>query len=121
MALGIVILTIINYNSDIGPPHLWKRPLPPGLIPNKDRLEEIPMRSWLLLSMIVVSLVATPVLAQVWNETGDAGDLPATAQSPVGSGPLITIRGDILPDGDADMLAKMLMRRSQRLLDLASR
>jgi hypothetical protein len=41
--------------------------------------------------------------AQVWNEVGDAGDLPATAQVPQGAGPITTIIGTILPGGDADM------------------
>jgi PEP-CTERM motif-containing protein len=40
-----------------------------------------------------------------WMEVGDAGDLPATAQVPTGSGPLTSIFGTILLTGgtDADM------------------
>ncbi len=49
-----------------------------------------------------VSLAATPALAQVWNEVGDAGDLPATAQVPTGTGALTAINGTIQPN-DADM------------------
>lgn len=39
--------------------------------------------------------------AQVWAESGDAGELPGTAQTPVGVGALTTITGNLL--GDADM------------------
>jgi hypothetical protein len=37
-----------------------------------------------------------------WVETGDAGNLPGTAQIPQGSGPLLGIAG-VLDPGDADM------------------
>jgi hypothetical protein len=46
-------------------------------------------------------LLAAPAMAQ-WNEQGDAGDLPATAQTPIGGGPLTTIAGTMLA-ADADM------------------
>jgi hypothetical protein len=42
-------------------------------------------------------------MAQVWNEEGDAGDLPATAQVPLGTGPLTAILGTLQSDTDADM------------------
>ena len=38
---------------------------------------------------------------QIWNEVPDAGELPGTAQTPIGSGPLTTIFGN--RSGDADM------------------
>ncbi|UCE98835.1 MAG: hypothetical protein JSV82_06505 [Planctomycetota bacterium] len=36
----------------------------------------------------------------VWTEIGDAGDLPGTAQVPVGSGPLTAISGTLSSDAD---------------------
>jgi hypothetical protein len=50
---------------------------------------------------VLAAFVATPVFAQ-WVEQGDAGDLPATAQVPVGTGPLTTISGTCTT-GDVDM------------------
>ena len=50
-----------------------------------------------------VALAAVPSIGQVWNEVGEAGDLPAIAQVPVGGGPLLTINGTLLTGGDADM------------------
>jgi hypothetical protein len=47
--------------------------------------------------------IAAPAWGQVWNEVGDAGDLPGTAQVPTGAGPLNTIFGTIGPGSDADM------------------
>ena len=41
--------------------------------------------------------------AQVWNEQGDAGDLPGTAQVTVGSGGLTTINGNLANKADVDM------------------
>ncbi len=41
--------------------------------------------------------------AQSWAEVGEAGDLPGTAQTPVGVGALTTITGNLLTTGDADM------------------
>lgn len=37
---------------------------------------------------------------QVWNEQGDAGELPGTAQVPIGSGPLTGITGTRASDAD---------------------
>ena len=50
----------------------------------------------------LVSLAA-PASAQVWNETGDAGPLPATAQATLGSGALTTITGTLPSATDVDM------------------
>ena len=57
----------------------------------------------LLVVTAVIALAAAPSIAQVWNEVGDAGDLPAIAQVPAGGGPLLTINGTLLTGGDADM------------------
>ena len=57
----------------------------------------------LLVVVATVALAAAPSVAQIWNEVGDAGDLPATAQLPVGAGPLLSINGTVLTGGDADM------------------
>ncbi len=63
------------------------------------------MRMLAVLTVAVALAVATtPAIAQVWNEPGDAGDLPYSAQWPVGTGPLVQINGTLFPGGsDADM------------------
>lgn len=58
---------------------------------------------WLLISTAALAAVPDRAATQVWNEVGDAGDLPATAQIPAGSGALTTITGSLLPNGDADL------------------
>lgn len=58
------------------------------------------MKTLLVCLVLAVSL-STPVLAQ-WVEQGDAGDLPATAQIPIGTGALTSIRGTCTT-GDVDM------------------
>jgi hypothetical protein len=45
----------------------------------------------------------TPPPPGSWLESGDAGDIPSTAQLPVGSGALNAIFGDIPTGSDADM------------------
>ncbi len=51
--------------------------------------------------------LSTTAMAQVWNEVGDAGQLPGTAQAVVGVGALTTINGT--NDGaDADMYQIMI-------------
>src|SRR5882762_7344358 len=62
---------------------------------------------------ITVAIIASlafvaPARATPWTEVGDAGELPATAQVPVGSGVLTSITGSIGPPStisltDADM------------------
>ena len=47
--------------------------------------------------------LASAAFGQAWNEVGDAGDLPATAQIPEGTGPLTRITGTVSPDEDQDM------------------
>jgi hypothetical protein len=41
--------------------------------------------------------------AATWSEVGDAGNLPATAQTPSGPGTLTSISGSISPNSDVDM------------------
>ena len=48
-------------------------------------------------------LAVTPANAQVWNEVGDAGNLPGAAQTTFGAGPLFTITGSLPTDADVDM------------------
>jgi hypothetical protein len=47
--------------------------------------------------------VAASAHGQLWNESGDAGDLPASAQGVLGSGPLQLILGMIGEASDVDM------------------
>lgn len=58
----------------------------------------------LLLALSLATVVfATPALAQ-WAEQGDAGDLPATAQVPIGAGALTSISGSYVAGAnDVDM------------------
>jgi hypothetical protein len=60
----------------------------------------------LLLVLALGLLFAVPAMAQ-WVEPEDAGNLPATAQIPLGDGPLVTIAGTITP-GDVDMFCIMV-------------
>ena len=52
---------------------------------------------------LLLPFLLTPslALAQTWAETGDAGQLPSSAQIATGSGPLATITGNL--GGDVDM------------------
>jgi hypothetical protein len=56
-----------------------------------------------LTALAGVLSLAAPASAQVWTEFGDAGSLPATAQTPVGAGALTTITGTLPVDADVDM------------------
>ena len=59
---------------------------------------------WLLaLSTILGVVSASPALAQIWAEAGDAGDVPPIAQTPIGAGPLTAITGSIFAGNDADL------------------
>jgi hypothetical protein len=56
------------------------------------------------LNFAVASLaLAAFIPAQSWTEQGDAGDLPATAQSVAGNGALTQINGELPNGGDVDM------------------
>jgi hypothetical protein len=58
----------------------------------------------LVLAVVIASPLPThPALAQSWSEAGDAGPLPATAQTTAGSGALTTITGQLATDSDVDM------------------
>lgn len=58
--------------------------------------------------MILAGLsVCSASFSQVWVETGDAGELPGTAQVTMGAGALVSITGDNSL-GDADMFAIMI-------------
>lgn len=69
---------------------------------------QLPRFIWRRLPLLfaVALLAAVPLRraeAQVWNEQGDAGDLPATAQVTAGSGGLTTINGTLASPLDIDM------------------
>jgi len=51
----------------------------------------------------VLILASSDAFAASWTEIGDAGDLPLTAQTVVGSGPLDAISGSLSDIYDADM------------------
>jgi hypothetical protein len=61
----------------------------------------------LWLSSIALAALMASAGAQIWDETanggGDSGDLPATAQVVLGSGPLTAITGEISSSTDVDM------------------
>lgn len=54
-------------------------------------------------SLLLLAQVATEAQAAPSSEVGDAGRLPATAQQPVGSGPLDSISGTLSAPGDVDL------------------
>ena len=66
----------------------------------------------LWLSSIALAALMASAGANTWDETanggGDAGDLPATAQVVLGSGPLTQITGSIGTGGDVDMFAILI-------------
>jgi hypothetical protein len=63
-----------------------------------------PRRFLVAVSFVVFVLVsAPPCRAGTWVENGDAGDLPASAQSTFGSGALTVITGSLFSDADVDM------------------
>lgn len=56
-----------------------------------------------LFAVAIGLALASSASAQNWVESGDAGDLPGTAQVPAGSGALLSIAGTIASNADADM------------------
>ncbi|MGH7872588.1 MAG: PEP-CTERM sorting domain-containing protein [Candidatus Binatia bacterium] len=54
-----------------------------------------------LLFLLIVS--AAPAFAVTWYEVGDAGNTPGTAQTPIGTGALNTIVGNLYPALDTDV------------------
>jgi hypothetical protein len=55
------------------------------------------------LATLALLAIASSAFAQTWNETGDAGDLVATAQVTNGIGPLQTINGSLPLSDDVDL------------------
>lgn len=54
--------------------------------------------------LATLAMVAAANGGMIWQEVGDAGDLPTTYQDPTGSGPLTGITGEISPlPTDADL------------------
>ncbi|SFH30794.1 PEP-CTERM protein-sorting domain-containing protein [Nitrosospira sp. Nsp14] len=54
-------------------------------------------------SLLASSLFINPAYAVNWNESGDAGQLLATAQEPLGNGPLRNIYGTVTNGADVDL------------------
>ena len=57
-------------------------------------------------SLIFATFPSQTFASSIWMEVGDAGDLPTTAQTPIGMGALTTITGQltgVLPNGSADV------------------
>ena len=63
----------------------------------------LPRLTSFLAAGLFTLVVASATHAQVWNESGDAGDLVSTAQTTVGSGPLTTINGGLASPNDVDL------------------
>jgi hypothetical protein len=61
------------------------------------------MKPLVLAACLAALSFATVAQAQTWNETGDAGDFVASAQSTVGTGALQTINGNLASPTDADL------------------
>jgi len=62
-------------------------------------------------AMLVAGLalgIAPDSTGATWTESGDAGDLPGTAQATVGSGALDAIEGSILDEADQDMFLVLI-------------
>jgi hypothetical protein len=57
----------------------------------------------LFATVLLVLLATSGAHAQVWTETGDAGDLLATAQSTLGTGTLSAINGNLASSTDVDL------------------
>ena len=67
-----------------------------------------PVRWFALACSLAVLLAATGARAQVWNETGDAGSLIATAQITLGAGGISTINGNLAVPTDVDVYCVLL-------------
>lgn len=62
-----------------------------------------PFRPLAALGLLALALAVAPARAQIWTETGDAGDLVPTAQVTVGNGPLTQIQGFLASPTDVDV------------------
>jgi hypothetical protein len=76
--------------------------MPFATLPFVRRPQRVPFAAFGFMLAGLVSLAA-PASAQVWNEAGDAGPLPATAQATLGSGALTSITGTLPSATDVDM------------------
>lgn len=73
----------------------------------------LPMRTRLSLGLALAALLmAGTAVAQTWNETGDAGQLPGTAQITLGAGALTMINGTLGSASDVDMFCIKIMNRT---------
>lgn len=70
----------------------------------KDALRIAAIRCASLLALLL-SVWTGPASAVVWNEIGDAGDLPATAQTIFGNGDISLVSGTLSSLADVDMFA----------------
>ncbi len=66
-------------------------------------IARLPRLAGLLTALATALLLACSAAAQTWTETGDAGNLPATAQTTTGLGALTTINGSLASASDVDM------------------
>ena len=57
----------------------------------------------LFATVLLVMFATSGARAQVWTETGDAGDLLSTAQSTLGTGALTAINGNLGSSTDVDL------------------
>jgi hypothetical protein len=55
--------------------------------------------------VVAVTFISQQAMALTWNEVGDAGNLPGTAQITTGIGDLTSISGTLLAPVDVDMFA----------------
>jgi len=61
------------------------------------------VKKYLAIVFVAALGAATSAYAQIWTESGDAGDLPGTAQSATGVGSLTDIFGSVSLTSDADI------------------
>lgn len=70
---------------------------------NSHAARRIPLRLDALLTTVLLLLAASGAQAQVWTETGDAGNLPSSSQSTLGTGSLFSINGSLASPTDVDV------------------
>ncbi len=68
----------------------------------------VPVRAHALVALVILAAAllvagAARAASSVWNESGDAGPLPASAQTTIGSGSLTAINGNLNSASDVDM------------------
>ena len=62
----------------------------------------------LFATVLLVLFAASGAHAQVWTETGDAGNLLSSSQSTLGTGPLFSINGSLVAPTDVDVYSVRL-------------